>query len=137
MTFLLESGYAFWNPLIWIIVFIVIMIVVYFFRRRGQKGYKKDTGQTRIFLCGEEVPEAEQRHIVHRPVELALELVEEDRCQRARLEGVVGGALRAASVRLPAGTLDGPTQLALERPSSGSRRGCGSWPFVPRRRREQ
>ena len=63
MTFILESGYAFWNPLIWIIVFIVLMLVVYFFRRRGQKGYKQDTDQVRIFLCGEEVPEAGQRHI--------------------------------------------------------------------------
>jgi len=63
MTFILESGYAFWNPLIWIIVFIVVMVIVYFFRRRGQKGYKKDTDQARIFLCGEEVPEAGQRHI--------------------------------------------------------------------------
>jgi hypothetical protein len=63
MTFILDSGYAFWNPLIWIIVFIVVMLIVYFFRRRGQKGYKKDTEQAQIFLCGEEVPEAEERHI--------------------------------------------------------------------------
>jgi ABC-type Fe3+-siderophore transport system permease subunit len=63
MTAILESGYAFWNPIILIIVFIVVMIVVYFFRRRGQKGYKQDTDQARIFLCGEEVPEAEQRHV--------------------------------------------------------------------------
>ena len=63
MTAILESGYAFWNPIILIIVFIVVMVVVYLFRRRGQKGYKKDTGQAQIFLCGEEVPEAEQRHI--------------------------------------------------------------------------
>jgi hypothetical protein len=63
MTAILESGYAFWNPIILIIVFIVVMVVVYFFRRRGQKGYKKDTDQARIFLCGEEVPEAEQRHV--------------------------------------------------------------------------
>jgi hypothetical protein len=63
MTHILESGYAFWNPIIWIIVFIVVLIVVYFFRRRGRKEYKKDTDQTRIFLCGEEVPEAEERHI--------------------------------------------------------------------------
>jgi hypothetical protein len=39
------------------------MLIVYFFRRRGQEGYKKDTDQARIFLSGEEVPEAEQRHI--------------------------------------------------------------------------
>jgi uncharacterized membrane protein YraQ (UPF0718 family) len=63
MTFILESGYAFWNPLVWIIVFLVVAIIVYFFRRRGQKGYKKDTDQVRIFLSGEEVPEAEERHI--------------------------------------------------------------------------
>jgi hypothetical protein len=63
MTAILESGYAFWNPIIWIIVFIVVGIMVYFFRRQGQKEYKKDTDQTRIFLCGEEVPEAGERHI--------------------------------------------------------------------------
>jgi len=63
MTAILESGYAFWNPIIWIIVFIVVGIIVYFFRRQGQKEYKKDTDQTRIFLCGEEVPEAGERHI--------------------------------------------------------------------------
>jgi uncharacterized membrane protein len=63
MKFILGSGYTFWNPLIWIIVFLVVMVMVYFFRRRGQKGYKKGTDQARIFLCGEEVPEAEQRHI--------------------------------------------------------------------------
>jgi hypothetical protein len=63
MTLILESGYSFWNPIIWIIVFLVLMVVVYFFRRQGQKDYKKDTAQAQIFLCGEEVPEAEQRHI--------------------------------------------------------------------------
>jgi Na+/H+ antiporter NhaC len=63
MTYLLGSGYAFWNPIIWIIVFVIVLIIVYFFRRRGQRGYKKDTDQARIFVCGEEVPEAEDRHI--------------------------------------------------------------------------
>jgi len=63
MKFILESGYPFWNPLIWIIVFLVVMVLAYFFRRQGQKGYKKDTDQVRVFVCGEEVPEAGQRHI--------------------------------------------------------------------------
>jgi len=63
MKFILESGYPFWNPLIWIIVFLVVMVLAYFFRRQGQKGYKKDTAQARVFVCGEEVPEAGQRHI--------------------------------------------------------------------------
>ncbi len=63
MTHILESGYDYWNPIVWIIVFIIVGLVVYFFRRRGHKGYKKDTGQTRIFVCGEEVPKAEERHV--------------------------------------------------------------------------
>jgi len=63
MTFIFDAGYTFWNPLIWIIVFIVVAIIIYFFRRTGQKGYKKDTDKARVFLCGEEVPEAEERHI--------------------------------------------------------------------------
>jgi len=58
-----EFGFAFWNPIIWLIAFIVVMAIAYLFRSRGQKKYKKDTAQTRIFLCGEEVPEAEQQHI--------------------------------------------------------------------------
>jgi Na+/H+ antiporter NhaC len=63
MTSIFESGYTFWNPIVWIIVFLVVAIIVYLFRRRGQKGYKKDTDQARIFLSGEEVPAAEERHI--------------------------------------------------------------------------
>lgn len=53
----------YWNPLVCIIAFVVLIAGIYLFRSRGQKKYKKDTEQTRIFLCGEEVPEARQRHI--------------------------------------------------------------------------
>jgi len=62
MSFL-GFGYTFWNPIIWVIALVVIMAVAYFFRSRGQKKYKKDTAQAKIFLCGEEVPKAEQRHV--------------------------------------------------------------------------
>ncbi|GAI42996.1 unnamed protein product [marine sediment metagenome] len=59
------SGLAYspWSPIFWLLAFVVVTIMAYFFRRRGQKKYKKDTEQTKIFLCGEEVPEAKQRHI--------------------------------------------------------------------------
>lgn len=63
MTLISESGYPFWNPIIWIIVFLVMMVLIYLFRNRGQREYKKDTAQTRVFVCGEEVPEAGERHI--------------------------------------------------------------------------
>jgi len=60
---ILEFGFDFWKPIVWLIGFVAVMAITYFFRSRGQKKYKKDTAQTRVFLCGEEVPEAEQRHI--------------------------------------------------------------------------
>jgi Na+/H+ antiporter NhaC len=59
----LELGYVPWSPIVWVIALAVVTAVAYFFRSRGQKKYKKDTAQTRIFLCGEEVPDAEARHI--------------------------------------------------------------------------
>jgi len=63
VSLLIEAGYEFWNPIIWLIAFAVLMALVFLFRKRGQAKYKKDTDQTRIFLCGEEVPEAEQRYV--------------------------------------------------------------------------
>jgi len=63
MMWLLESGLPFWNPIIWIIVFIVVMALAYLFRSRGERKYKKGTAQTEIFLSGEEPPDVEQRHI--------------------------------------------------------------------------
>lgn len=63
MTSIIESGYEFWNPIIWLIAFVVVMVIVYFFRRQGQEKYKKGEAQAQIFLCGEEVPEAEQRQV--------------------------------------------------------------------------
>ncbi len=53
----------YWNPLIYLLGFVVLIGVAYLFRSRGQKKYKKGTAQTQIFLSGEEPPEAEQRHI--------------------------------------------------------------------------
>jgi len=58
-----QSGFAFWNPIVWVIAFVVVMAIAFFFRSRGQKNYKKDTAQTKIFLSGEEVPDAEERHV--------------------------------------------------------------------------
>jgi hypothetical protein len=63
MTLIVESGYEFWNPIIWLIAFAVVMGIVYFFRKQGRQDYKKDTAQAQIFLCGEEVPGAEQRQV--------------------------------------------------------------------------
>ena len=60
---ILNFGYTFWNPIIWIIALIIVIAIAYFFRSRGVKAYKEGTAQAKIFLSGEEVPEAEQRHV--------------------------------------------------------------------------
>ena len=60
---IVEFGYGFWNPIIWVVAFALVMIIAYFFSNQGQKKYKKDTAQTQIFLCGEEVPEPEKRNV--------------------------------------------------------------------------
>jgi len=57
---MLEFG---WDPIICVIAFVAVTIVVYLLRSQGEKKYKKGTDQAKIFLCGEEVPEAEWRHI--------------------------------------------------------------------------
>jgi amino acid transporter len=56
-------GLPYWNPLVWILGFVVLIAVVYIFRSRGQKKYKRGTAQTQVFLSGEEPPEAQERHI--------------------------------------------------------------------------
>ncbi len=59
----LEFGLDFWNPIVWVIEFLVLIAGVYLLRSRGSKKYKKGTAQTEIFLSGEEPPPVEQRHI--------------------------------------------------------------------------
>jgi hypothetical protein len=57
------SALSYWSPLILILSFLILALVALVFRNRGEKGYKKGSGQTKVFLAGEEEPEAEQRHI--------------------------------------------------------------------------
>jgi hypothetical protein len=59
----LSYGYAVWAPIVWIIALVVIGAMVLVWRNRGQKGYKKGTAQTDIFLSGIKVPPEEQRHV--------------------------------------------------------------------------
>lgn len=59
----LGYGYAVWAPIIWVIALVVIGVMVLIWRNRGQKGYKKGTAQTDIFLSGAKVPPEEQRHV--------------------------------------------------------------------------
>jgi hypothetical protein len=60
---IVDYGYAVWAPLVWIAALIIIGAIVLIWRSRGEKGYKKGTAQSDIFLSGIEVPSEEQRHV--------------------------------------------------------------------------
>ena len=57
------SALAYWSPLILLLTFLILLIMAIIFRDRGQKSYKKGTGQTKIFLSGEDEPDAEAVHV--------------------------------------------------------------------------
>ena len=52
---LTEAG--FWNPLLWMLSFLIILVIVYAIRSRGRKGYRHGTDQTRPFFSGNISPE--------------------------------------------------------------------------------
>jgi hypothetical protein len=53
----LQTGYGAWDPLVWLLVFVVTLIASYVIRGMGEKKYREDTDQTRPFLSGNKVPE--------------------------------------------------------------------------------
>lgn len=59
----LDTGYGFYNPLLWVFAFIVILFIAYFIRGFGNKSYKKGTDQTQVFLSGN--PEADDKELMH------------------------------------------------------------------------
>ena len=58
-----NTGNGFWNPVLWLISFIVIFLIIYIIRGFGNKTYKKGTGQTQAFLSGNKEYEKSQMHV--------------------------------------------------------------------------
>jgi hypothetical protein len=55
-----DTGNGFWNPVVWIVTFIVIFLIVVILRGYGNKSYKKNSEQTKIFLSGNRVTDKQQ-----------------------------------------------------------------------------
>jgi len=53
----LQSGFGAWNPIAWTLLFLGILVLALFVRSRGRRDYKRGTGQTKVFLSGNEEPE--------------------------------------------------------------------------------
>jgi hypothetical protein len=58
-----DTGNGYWNPVLWLIAFVVIFLIVYILRGLGSSAYKKDTGQTQAFLAGNPEYEKELMHV--------------------------------------------------------------------------
>jgi len=59
----LLTGSGIWNPLIWIVIIVITILLVYIIRGFGNKKYKKDTEQTKVFLSGNPEYEKEEMHV--------------------------------------------------------------------------
>ncbi len=60
-TLTTDSG--FWNPLIWGVAIVIAFLIVYIIRGFGNKGYKKETEQTKVFLSGNPEYKEEKMHV--------------------------------------------------------------------------
>jgi len=58
-----ETGAGFWNPVLWLMAFVIIFLVIYIIRGFGNTSYKKDTGQTQAFLSGNPEYDKELMHV--------------------------------------------------------------------------
>lgn len=52
------------DPLVYLVAMMFSMLIAYFiWDRFGYNGYKKNTEQTKVFLCGHDEPAPEEMHI--------------------------------------------------------------------------
>lgn len=56
-----ESG--FWNPIIWVLSFIVIFLIMYILRSFGNNKFKKQGEKTKVFLSGNPEYASDDMHI--------------------------------------------------------------------------
>ena len=59
----LQTDFGFWNPLIWVLAFVICFLVIYILRGFGRSDYKQNTEQTKVFLSGNPEGEKENLHI--------------------------------------------------------------------------
>ncbi len=59
----LDTGFGFWNPLVWLAALLAAVIIALVIRSFGAKDYKKGTDQTLPFLSGDKQAEVEYIHV--------------------------------------------------------------------------
>jgi hypothetical protein len=59
----LETGTGFWNPVAWIIAFVLALVIAYILWMLGESSYRRDTQQVKPFLSGNPEPEKSAVHV--------------------------------------------------------------------------
>jgi len=59
----IDTGYGIWSPIVWTLLFLGILGIGFWIRSLGRKDYKAGTGQTKVFLAGNEEPDPEGLHV--------------------------------------------------------------------------
>jgi len=59
----LDTGFGFWDPLVWLIVIGVALGISFLLFLCGRKDYDKETEQVKPYLSGNDEPEASDTHI--------------------------------------------------------------------------
>jgi hypothetical protein len=59
---MIESPSGFWDPIVWILAFVVALLVTYFIRSRGEKAHKKGVQGEEFLMANPRLP-AGKTHI--------------------------------------------------------------------------
>ncbi len=59
----LSTGFGFWNPLFWVIGFVIALLIAWLIWRRGESTYNQNPLGTAPYLSGNAEPENGQIHI--------------------------------------------------------------------------
>jgi hypothetical protein len=59
----LETGTGFWNPVLWIVAFVIALIIAYIIWALGESSYRKDSQQVKPYLSGNPEPTKGEVHV--------------------------------------------------------------------------
>ncbi|WOF16364.1 hydrogenase [Methanoplanus sp. FWC-SCC4] len=63
LTESLYTGFGSWNPLAWIVAFIISLLIAWLIWKLGESDYHKDTEQIKPYLSGNAEPEKGDVHV--------------------------------------------------------------------------
>ncbi len=62
-TSVLNTGFGFWQPLLWLAAFVLVLLIALLIRSMGSRQYQQGTDQTKPFLSGCDEPDPAAVHV--------------------------------------------------------------------------